>query len=473
MKSLALPPFRPFQTRLLFSHLHSTFSKARQTQHYHKQLRKFFCTAAIMLNSPKGDESSHHLYEPIEGVEKLESYRVGGYHSIKIGDDIHNRYQVVQKLGHGTYSTIWLARDRKCSKYVALKVCTADSIPLEFSVLSELSKPQQSSSTSLGKTMIPSVLDRFEIQGPHGTHPCYVTIPARMSLSEAKDASYNRLFQLEVARALAAQLVLAVEYVHSKGFVHGDLHYGNVLLRLPFDLSQLSVEGLYKKYGEPEYEAIRRFDGQPLPPNIPSHAILPIWLGEASDKLKLPEAKILLSDFGEAFSPTKQQIFESHTPLVGRPPEARFEPHKPLSFPSDIWSLGCSLWNIIGQNSLFDGMFATEDSITCEQVDALGILPPEWWFKWEGRHSRFTEDGKPINRDPYRSWEDRFEQDMQEPRQKKGMLRIEPAEVDAIFKMLKSMLKFRPEKRSTAKQILECEWMVKWALPEYEKIRKI
>ncbi|KAF9239522.1 hypothetical protein DTO013E5_9360 [Penicillium roqueforti] len=111
---------------------------------------------------------------------------------------------------------------------------------------------------------------------------------------------------------------------------------------------------------------------------MPSRAVLPIWLGEASDKLKLPEAKILLGALGEAFSPTKQQRFESHTPLIGRPREARFEPHKPLSFPSDIWSLGCSLWNIIGQSSLFDGMFATEDSITGGQVDALGMLPPEW-----------------------------------------------------------------------------------------------
>ncbi|CAG7989847.1 unnamed protein product [Penicillium salamii] len=347
MRNLISFPFRPFQACLLPSHLHSTSSKARQTQHHQNHIRGFSCTAALISPSPRGDNSSHHLYEPIEGVEKLESYRVGGYHPTTIGDNIHNRYQVVQKLGNGTYSTIWLARDQKDGKYVAIKVCTADSNPLEFSVLSELSNSQQSSSTSLGKRLIPSVLDRFEVQGSNGTHPCYVTIPARMSLSEAKDASYNRLFQLDVARALAAQLVLAVEYVHSQGFVHGDLHAGNVLLQLPFDLSQLSVEGLYKKYGEPEFEAIRRFDGQPLPPNIPSQAVLPIWLGEASDKLKLPEAKILLSDFGEAFSPAKHQRFESHTPLVSRPPEVRFDPHKPISFPSDIWSLGCSLWSII------------------------------------------------------------------------------------------------------------------------------
>lgn len=81
-----------------------------------------------------------------------------------------------------------------------------------------------------------------------------------MSLSEAQDASYNRVFQLEVARALAAQLVLAVEYVHSQGFIHGDLHTGNILLQLQLDLNQPSVEALYKKYGEPEFEAIRHFD---------------------------------------------------------------------------------------------------------------------------------------------------------------------------------------------------------------------
>ncbi|QQK44143.1 kinase-like domain-containing protein [Penicillium digitatum] len=72
---------------------------------------------------------------------------------------------------------------------------------------------------------------------------------------------------------------------------------------------------------------------------------------------------------------------------------------------------------------------------------------------------RFTEDGNPINRAPYRSWKDRLEQDVQEPRQRKGMPRIEAAERDAIFKMLKSMLTFRSENRSSAKQILECEWM--------------
>lgn len=472
MRNPVLSLLRPFRSPSFFSHLYPISSQDRGTLHYHNQIRGLFGTTMFMSQTSRNDASFCHLYEPIEAVEKLESYRLGGYHPIAIGDQFHDRYRVVHKLGHGTYSTIWLAQDQKLNRYVAVKVCTADSNPLEFGVLSELSSSQRSLRTSPGRTMIPLVLDSFNIQGPNGTHACYVTIPARMSLSEAKDESYNRLFQLEVARALAAQLAIAVEYVHSQGFVHGDLHYGNVLLQLQFDLNQVSDEKLYKDYGGPELKAIRRFDGKPLSPGVPSHAVIPIWFGEASDDLTLPEAKILLADFGEAFSPAMQQKYESHTPLVNRPPEVRFEPHKPLSFPSDIWSLGCSIWNIIAQSPLFDGFLATEDDVICEQVDALGMLPPEWWYKWEERHSRFTEDGKPINRKPYRSWEDRFEDSVQKPRQAEGMPPIESAERDAIFSMLRSMLSFKPESRPSARQILGFEWMMKWALPEYDKIRK-
>lgn len=121
---------------------------------------------------------------------------------------------------------------------------------------------------------------------------------------------------------------------------------------------------------------------------------------------------------------------------------------------------------------LFEGFLATEDDITSEHVDALGILPPEWWKKWEARRNKFSEDGKPINRESYRAWEDRFEDCVQQPRQTEGMLPFEPAERDALFSMLKSMLSFIPESRPSAKEVLASEWMVKWALPEYERVRK-
>ncbi|PTU25131.1 hypothetical protein P175DRAFT_0528661 [Aspergillus ochraceoroseus IBT 24754] len=42
---------------------------------------------------------------------------------------------------------------------------------------------------------------------------------------------------------------------------------------------------------------------------------------------------------------------------------------------------------------------------------------------------------------------------------------------DALFAMLRPMLSFRPENRSSTQRVLESEWMVKWAIPEYERLR--
>ncbi|RAH84637.1 kinase-like protein [Aspergillus japonicus CBS 114.51] len=389
-------------------------------------------TTARSITTPD-DTGFRFLYEPIEDVERLERYQPGGYHTVQIGDHFHGRYRVIHKLGHGSYSTIWLARNEQNNKHVALKICTADS---------------------RSKEMISSIIDTFTVHGPNGNRPCHGTTAARASLTELKDGSWISLFQLDVARALAAQAVLAVDYIHTQG--------------------ELCMETYIWKYGAPEREPVICLDGKPLPPGVPSHAVVLIWLGAASEKITLPEARTLLTDFGEAFScsNSKELKYESRTPLVIRSPEARVEPDKPLSYASDIWTLACTTWSIIAQRLLFEEFVATEDDMTREHVDTLGILPLEWWKKWEARREKFTEDGRPINRNPFRSWRDRFEDSVQQPRQREGMPVLGDDERDAIFDMLRPMLAFRPEERCTTKQILESEWMVRWALPAYEKIPK-
>ncbi|CAI7640373.1 unnamed protein product [Penicillium discolor] len=430
---------------------------------HHNQPRcAFTLTALASTDTDYDDSNNRFLYEPLEEVERFENYRPGGYHPIQIGDRFHHRYRVVHKLGHGSYSTMWLVCDEQSNKYVALKVCIANSNPKKVDIISTLTRPHYSPVHHPGKTMVPSILDRFTIHGPNGNHTCYVTATARVSLSGTKDGSWIRLFQLDVARSLAAQLVLAVDYVHAKGIVHGDIHLGNILLKVPYNFDLLSLDKLYEKYGAPELEPVHldgNPDGNPLPPGVPPHAITPIWLGEAN--------------FGEAFSPSKERRHESRAPLVLRPPEARFELNKPLSFSSDIWTVACTIWSIIAQRPLFEGFLATEDDMTCEHVDTLGVLPPEWWKRWEARQTKFTEDGKPINRayDYFRSWDNRFEDSVEKPRRDKGIPSFDAKERDAIFDMLRPMLSFRPEDRPTTKQILQSEWMVKWALPEYGKIQ--
>lgn len=66
--------------------------------------------------------------------------------------------------------------------------------------------------------------------------------------------------------------------------------------------------------------------------------------------------------------------------------------------------------------------------------------------------------------------EARFNNSVQEPRQENKMDDVGEDEKTALFAMLKAMLAFRPDGRLTAAEILETEWMRKWALPMLEKV---
>lgn len=165
-------------------------------------------------------------YDWIDGVERLDMYEPGGYHPVMIGNLLHGRYRIVDKLGYGGYSTIWLARDDRLKRYVAIKVgISRPPLPQrEPSVLRDLCNSRSSShatyATIEASDAIPRIVDEFDIQGPNGVHTCYTMTPAQGNLNEA---SFSRLFPIQVARALAAKLVMTVAFVHSRGFVHGGL----------------------------------------------------------------------------------------------------------------------------------------------------------------------------------------------------------------------------------------------------------
>ncbi|KAH7019705.1 kinase-like domain-containing protein [Ilyonectria destructans] len=412
-------------------------------------------------------------YGYVDGVEHLSDYRPGGYHPIHIDHRLNKRYRIVHKLGHGTFSTVWLAIDEKTSQYVAIKVGTADADRTEVDILSQLTQSAASCSDSEDKLpLIPVVLDRFGLDGPNGAHPCLVTLPARCSLRDAREVSGSYLFQLDVARSLAAQLAMAVSLVHSQGYAHGDLHLGNILLQLPSSLNSSSIQQLYARYGEPEKEPVVRLDTQAAStePGVPSYAVPSVWLGVPSNEITLGEAKLILSDFGVAFRPGDKSRLESYTPLVLRPPEAFFEPATPLTFASDIWSLGCVIFELLAHRSLIDGFLAPQDEITAQQVELQGLMPPEWWGKWEKRPKWYEEGGKALsNASDIWSWERRFEQWVQNPRRSRDMETISEDERDALFKLLRWMLAWRPSERPDVKRVLETDWMTRWALPAYRK----
>ena len=208
--------------------------------------------------------TSNSKYQLIEDVETLENYQPGGYHPVQINDRLHNQYRVVHKLGYGSFSITWLALDEKSSKYVAVKVGIAEDDRREVDILSKLAAGVEAVSCSRaaeGASLIPPPIDRFSLDGPNGTHPCFARAPARCSLMDAKMASGRRLFQLDVARSLAVQLVLAVSYVHSLGDIHGG--ECAFLILPPSPLYALITDPLRSSYWQPSPQAAL-FSQRPL-----------------------------------------------------------------------------------------------------------------------------------------------------------------------------------------------------------------
>ncbi|KAE8150635.1 kinase-like domain-containing protein [Aspergillus avenaceus] len=424
-------------------------------------------------------------YQFVEEVERLDFYVPGGYHPVMLGDEFcSGRYRIAHKLGFGRSATTWLAEDMENHRLVALKISTAESADRthEVEILSRLAKAK---SNLPGQAIVQNLLDCFTIAGPNGIHRCLVTDAARLNMNEVKEYPYHRLLPLPAARAIATQLVLGVQFIHSQGIVHGDLHPGNILLQLPPSMQNMTFEQLRAEIREPVKEPVVRKDGAPLDPGVPSELIIPIWLGIDSDKVALEDSPIMIADFGEAFDPQDKNHYIVHTPLLLAPPESRFvqagDLDEPLSFPGDIWTLACAIWEVFGCRPPFESFPISLDEVTMEHVEMLGKLPDRWWKEWKERNNWFDEDGRKNVKEnlqqwygnTHRDWNTRFDEYIRQPREKHKFELFSKEEEMAFRGMMDLMLVLEPSKRATIDEVVECEWMQRWGLPEWRRMQDL
>ncbi|EKV17990.1 hypothetical protein PDIG_11610 [Penicillium digitatum PHI26] len=86
-----------------------------------------------------------------------------------------------------------------------------------------------------------------------------------------------------------------------------------------------------------------------------------------------------------------------------------------------------------------------------------------------GANFFFGNDGHPKEgRYVWSGIELAFEECVQKYRRKRGC-EFDREEATAIIDLMRRMLAFRPEERPTVKEVLQSEWMVKWALPDLKR----
>jgi len=191
---------------------------------------------------------------------------------------LDEQYRIIDKVGDGGMGIVYLAQDRKLSRYVAIKRLNRTS--LSNPVLKERFFREAKSVAALNHIHIVHIYGLGEdAEGPFIVME-YVPGPPEISPDKTPHSPYtltNRIeksgpLSLDDALNLLIKICRAIEYAHNSGVIHRDLKPSNVLLdesgepklvdfglarRIDQEDEQLTVPGekmLSVGYGAPEQE---------------------------------------------------------------------------------------------------------------------------------------------------------------------------------------------------------------------------
>ncbi|KAI0102125.1 kinase-like domain-containing protein [Nemania sp. FL0031] len=383
-------------------------------------------------------------------AEPLHRYRPGGYHPIHLGDKLKSgRYKILHKVGWGGYSTTWAARDEELQRYVAVKISVAEvNTNHEADILHLISSSP--SHRHRGKEHIVQLLDSFSIEGPNGKHQCLVLELLGPSIPEVID-SYLRDERLpgQVARSIAHQILLGVDFLAQLGIGHGDLHTRNIVLTLPH-LDSLNQQEFIDTLGQPELGQVKRTDSSSLGILVPSYLVRPAAFKAKQVLQSLQAPVIRIIDFGESFLPS-QAPTTLHTPLVVRPPEVLFG--DPIDLRADLWCLGCLLFELFTGQPPFDNYFLTPASLVSQMIEfSTDDLPGRWVTKWKTMQEKQAQYDAEESPRTLQEWLEEVYFDMDRA------CELTKRDLEKIGELVGLLLRWEPTQRSSAKDIANDPW---------------
>jgi serine/threonine-protein kinase SRPK3 len=152
-----------------------------------------------------------------------------------------------------------------------------------------------------------------------------------------------------------------------------------------------TAEDVYKYLGEPVKIPINDA-GESAPPD----AVVPMDPTKLRDFCLSEKSTIKIIDFGQSFLSTDEVLPDKiTTPLPITAPEILLG-KRHIGPAIDVWAFGCTLFQILGNNQLFDPFLNSKNQLLVEFVRTMGKLPDEWWGEWEERANFFDEDGNVL-----------------------------------------------------------------------------
>ncbi|KAG6147426.1 hypothetical protein E4U37_008003 [Claviceps purpurea] len=265
--------------------------------------------------------------------ENLPDYATSRYYPVTIGEIFRARYQVVGKLGFGTTSTVWLARDLTAGQHVALKLY----VESDFSDIS----------LDIGQ----------RAQG------CLVHPPLWDDVYGVRHRNPARRFPEPVMAFVLERLFQALDLLHQECHIaHTDIQEGNLLFNA-------------------EKSVLRDFEQEELDNPSPRKELDGKIIYQSRELGPAYEvSRLVLSDFGSSMRLDDGiEHLEDIQPDVYRAPEVILQ--IPWTSSVDIWNAGCLVWDCFQGGHLFTGRepeFETYRSRAhlAEIIALLGPPPP-------------------------------------------------------------------------------------------------
>ncbi|KXX80345.1 Serine/threonine-protein kinase SRPK [Madurella mycetomatis] len=363
--------------------------------------------------------------------EGLPKYKPEHFYPARLGEVFNDRFQIVTKLGYGSCSTIWLARDLHDHQYVALKIYIHNSAcHRELPFYERLNRELPSEHPGAGN--VRKLLGSFEIAGPYGKHIALVLQASQMSLLDMDTVWMNGCGLGEaLVKGAIQELLKAIDFLHTDlQVVHTDVHPGNLLIGS-------NENSLFKVLEDLEISS-------PVPRK--EHSDRTIYFSRV---MKPKVGPLLLSDFGEARlgpGPHTGDIM----PIPYRAPEIILGLQ--WSYPVDIWSVGLTAWSLLQAKNLFsarkdDGSLSDGVHFS-ELIAALGLPPAELLDRNRERALEYWDE--------HGNWAGLVPIPMEKTLE---ATETKLKDKTKFLQFIRRTLAWDPQKRPTARELLQDPWL--------------